>query len=222
MYHIGLIGKPDPARLKVKQALDGSSSILISLHSQAEDLLKSMKVEPVDAIVFVIDRFEESHIHFMRILDSQMANSPFVVTAASISHFLRKKVSDLNLKHGTIIDRRYEISDLRYVVHKIIRGEGIHYRAHCRYRVNQAARIQSQRMNPMDAVMTNLSMGGAQLRVGANTFAVGEEIFLDVQPHKKTRHLIPSEVRWVSDRDDSIGVKFNADQIQSLPLITAI
>ncbi|RME15186.1 MAG: PilZ domain-containing protein [Bdellovibrio sp.] len=206
MYRIGILAPASPFRLKLKKILE--TRFLVEEHSVPSELIESVRKGQIDVILFKVNRFQSKHIKTLKSLRSQLPDHVVILmVASSVPGHLRTIFYNSQVESASLIDARYELGDMKHVIHYLVQGEGHPFRKYCRYTVLKSGEVFFKDGTGESIFMMNLSYGGAQIKLNRRKKVLGERVCLRIETPLRTYDL-EGRVVWQKESHFLAGVEF--------------
>ncbi len=215
MFQIGILGKPNPLRFKVKELLDSHLELNTTTFSSTSQLTTALNQVNFTLLILILESLSQSKIESLRFIDKNFRKIPLLLVSPNIPVTVRKEFLKNNFNNIYLIDSQTESSDLCSVLIKLCYGGTIFHRSFVRYTTNKAGELFHPEGPSYPVNITNLSAGGAQLKFKTSHLNLSSEfknteVLLRVYGINKKRepYLIPSQIKWQDPRTGCVGIEF--------------
>ena len=203
MDRIAIIADKEEDIAQLTESLFDPSTKMSWRFNSIEDFMTSNARNKANCLVNFIDEFNREHIPQLADLSKKLIKKPIVFVANELSTEYRIVFGLMHLEYCMVIEKQYEITDLKILLKKLKNGQKTVHLNHCRYPVNTTAKVSIGNKS-VPAKALSLSLGGAQLELSTADFHRNNLIRIQFEKHP----IIMAKVSWVNEEKSLIGVQF--------------
>lgn len=216
MARVLLVTKGDKNGLNLKASLEAIPFYSVEMVNNSAAAIRKIKDhEDWDMLVLHLETFSQKNADMIASFRTLGFEKPLIVASPLVAANMYSAIE--HQEKAVILELPFEEKDLLGITSKLLTGKKVPQRIHRRFYTNQVGTVESfEDGKTNDAVLFNLSKGGAQLFLSATTgFKKGDLVRLNVPLDKLNKvHQINGKVVWIKDTSQNgnvaaaVGVEF--------------